>query len=399
MDTNTTPPELQADYPKAQPTDLSMPRRPSRARRAFVIGCILLVFGVLLGTSGMYAFQAWQRSQDTSLQRNVADGNTIISPGEVDIAKVAAKVSPSVVSVLTSARAATFGGFQQTQEGAGTGIIVSKDGYIMTNNHVIDNVDTVSVVAADGTTYDNVKVIGRDPLNDVAFLKIGGVDNLTPAEIGDSSSIRIGQNVVAIGNALGQYQNTVTSGIISGTGRPVSAQAGQSVESLTDLLQTDAAINSGNSGGPLVNMAGQVVGINTAVATNANGIGFAIPINSTKGVLKGVLKNGKVSRAYLGVNYVAITPEVAKTYKLPVTKGAYVTAPQSGPAVVSGSPADKAGIKDKDIITKVDNVEVGERGGVSSIVGQYAPGETVQLTILRSGQAMTINVTLSSYSS
>jgi serine protease Do len=146
-------------------------------------------------------------------------------------------------------------------------------------------------------------------------------------------------------------------------------------------------------------MAGQVIGINTAVATNANGIGFAIPINSTKGVLNGVLNNGKVSRAYLGVNYVAITPEVAKTYKLSVTKGAYVSAPQSGPAVVAGSPADKAGIKDKDIITKVNDVEVGDRAGVSSIVGQYAPGDTIRLTILRDGQTLTVNVTLSAYSS
>jgi serine protease Do len=347
----------------------------------------------------MYAFQSWRQDHQSPTQMNVPDGNKIVSPGETNIANVAAKVSPSVVSILTSARAATFGGLQQTEEGAGTGIIVGKDGYVMTNNHVIDSADTVSVVTADGTTYDNVKVIGRDPLNDVAFIKIAGVNNLPAAEIGDSSSIRIGQDVVAIGNALGQYQNTVTSGIISGTGRPVSAQAGNNVESLTDLLQTDAAINSGNSGGPLVNMAGQVIGINTAVATNANGIGFAIPINSTKGVLKGVLENGKVSRAYLGVNYVAITPEVAKTYKLSVMKGAYVVAPQSGPAIVAGSPADKAGVKEKDIITKVNGIEVGDHGGVSSIIGQYGPGETVQLTVLRGGQTLTISITLGSYSS
>lgn len=399
MDTKTTNPEQTSDHSSLTPAAQPMMRKPHRLRKAFVVSCILLLVGVLIGTSGMYSFQEWQRAHNSTTKTNVADGNTIVSPGEVDIAKVAAKVSPSVVSVLTSAQAATFGGLQQTQEGAGTGIIISKDGYVMTNNHVIDSADTVSVVAADGTTYDNVKVVGRDPLNDVAFIKISGVNNLTPAEIGDSSSIRIGQNVVAIGNALGQYQNTVTSGIISGTGRPVSAQAGDNVESLTDLLQTDAAINSGNSGGPLVNMAGQVIGINTAVATNANGIGFAIPINSTKGVLKGVLDNGKVSRAYLGVNYVAITPEVAKRYNLSVMRGAYVLAPQSGPAIVSGSPADKAGVKDKDIITKVNDIEVGDRAGVSSIVGQYAPGDTIHLTILRGGQTLKIDVTLSAYSS
>jgi serine protease Do len=201
---------------------------------------------------------------------------------------------------------------------------------------------------------------------------------------------------VAIGNSLGQYQNTVTSGIISGKGRPVAAQSGDTVESLTDLLQTDAAINPGNSGGPLLNMTGQVIGINTAVAADAQGIGFAIPINSVKGILKGVLESGEVRRAFLGVNYIPVTPESAKRYDLPVKTGAYVFNGNAQP-VASGSPADKAGIKEKDIITKVNGVEIGTNGALSTLVGEYAPGDTIELMVLRDGREQSIKVTLTDY--
>jgi serine protease Do len=256
---------------------------------------------------------------------------------------------------------------------------------------------TVQVVTSDGTTYDNVKVLGSDPLNDVAYLKIPDVSNLPVAELGDSTSVRVGQKVIAIGNSLGQYQNTVTSGIISGTGRPISAQAGDSVESLTDLIQTDAAINPGNSGGPLLNLQGQVIGLNTAIVEDAQGIGFSIPVSATKGILKGVLKGGDVQRAYLGVSYISITAEVAKQYNLSVKKGAYVFSGSDKTAIVSGSPADKAGVKDKDIIAKVGDIEVGDRGSVASLVAEYAPGDTIVLTVLRDGKTMTVNVTLTAY--
>ncbi|HEU5121862.1 MAG TPA: trypsin-like peptidase domain-containing protein, partial [Candidatus Saccharimonadales bacterium] len=249
---------------------------------------------------------------------------------------------------------------------------------------------------ADGTTYENVHTIGSDPLNDIAFLKIEGVNDLPAVEIGDSSSVRVGQRVVAIGNSLGQYQNTVTSGIISGIGRPISAQSGDTVENLTDLLQTDAAINPGNSGGPLLNLSGQVIGINTAIVEDAQGIGFAIPINATKGMLKGVLAGGDVKRAYLGVNFITITAEVAKHYNLSVKKGAYVHATR-GAAVAAGSPAEKAGIRDGDIITEVGGLEVGAKGSVSSLVAEYQPGDTIELTVLRDGKTMTLPVTLGAY--
>lgn len=369
-------------------------RRPKIIAASLVI--VLISF--MAGLSGALLITITQNRSPLQAHGNSYDGNKIVTQEEEDIAAVASKVAPSVVSIVTSAQTMSFYG-AQTQEGAGTGIIVSGDGYVLTNKHVIQNSQSVAVVTSDGVKHNDVKVIGTDPLNDVAYLKISGVNGLKPAELGDSSSVRIGQKVVAIGNSLGQYQNTVTSGIISGTGRPVAAQSeeGGKVETLTDLLQTDAAINPGNSGGPLTNLAGQVIGINTAIAQGAQSIGFSIPINATKGTLKGVLANGKVTRAYVGVNYLSITPDVADEYKLSVRSGAYVLADGDRKAVVADSPADKAGIKDKDIITKVNDIDVGDKGSVASLIGEYAPGETVQMTLLRDGKTMTVNIILAAY--
>lgn len=325
------------------------------------------------------------------------DGNTRMTASEQDITGAVNKVSKSVVSVVTEVRSRSYLG-TQVGEGAGTGVIVSKNGYILTNKHVIDGASDIGIVTSDGTTYDNVTVVGTDPLNDVAYLKIGRVNDLPVAELGDSNSVRVAQEVIAIGNSLGQYQNTVTSGIISGKGRPVTAEAGDGgTETLTDLLQTDAAINPGNSGGPLINTSGQVIGINTAIAAEAQGIGFAIPVNATKGMLKSILKDGKAERAYLGVNYVAITPEVTKEYSLNVSEGAYVRGGEGSAAVVDGSPADKAGLRENDIILKVNDENVGENGGLGSLVAAYAPGETITLTIKRGNDTRTVEVTLSAY--
>jgi len=375
--------------------------RTRKTKRWFIAGglaviiALVVIAAVLFGQLSSYTSNNGTITQHQSVDN---DGNKVATKEEEDIASVASKVSPSVVSITTKSSASSSPYFgTQEEEGAGTGIIVSKDGYIMTNKHVIEGANTVSVISSDGTSYDNVKILGTDPLNDVAFLKIDGVSNLPAVELGDSTTVRVGQKVVAIGNSLGQYQNTVTSGIISGTGRPVSAQSGSSVENLTDLLQTDAAINPGNSGGPLLNLKGQVVGINTAIAQDAQGIGFAIPINATKGVLKGVLAGKGVQRAYIGVNFIPITADVAKYYNLPVKKGAYVYASNNQSGVVAGGPAEKAGLKDKDIITKVGGIEIGDQGGMASLVGEYAPGDTIQLTVLRNGQTLTLNITLEAY--
>lgn len=363
----------------------------------------LIIVAVLAGAGGFAAKYAMDANGSTGLTQILAnDGNTKVTTTEDSIEKVVDKVSPSVVSIVTNINQQTIFGMMQ-QQAAGTGIILSADGYIITNRHVVQSSSQVAVVTNDGTTYDDVKVVGTDPLNDIAYLKINGVDNLKPATIGDSSTTRVGQQVIAIGNALGQYQNTVSSGIISGKGRPVTAgdsSGTEQSESLSDLLQTDAAINPGNSGGPLLNFSGQVIGINTAVASNAEGIGFSIPINATKGTTKMVLAGKGVQHAYVGLRYAEITPSLAKQFDLPVKQGAYVSSGDdtgSAKAVEPGGPADKAGIKDKDIITKINNQVVGESGSVATLIGQYTPGETIKVTYLRDGVEHTVNIELAAY--
>ncbi len=381
--------------PPAPVSPKQSPRRRGKYVSLFIVALLICSAGGFAG--GWVAVTLYNKSDAGAGQMVNSDGTTVVTLEEEAITNVAAKVSSSVVSIVTTTSARSMWGY--SSQGAGTGVIVSKDGYIMTNNHVIDGANKVSVVASDGTEYDDVKIIGSDPLNDIAFIKIEGVSDLVPAELGDSGKLRIGQRVVAIGNALGQFDNTVTSGIVSAMGRPLVASSsdGSGSESLTDLIQTDAAINSGNSGGPLVDLAGRVIGINTAVATDANGIGFAIPINATRGVLAEVLENGKVSRAYLGVRYLDITASLAASEDLASKKGAYVSADGSTGAVIKNGPADKAGIKTEDIILKVDDNVIGTDGSMSSIIGQYRPGDKVTLTVLRDGKEVKLTAELAAY--
>ena len=331
----------------------------------------------------------------SSFEDTKNDGNTVVTETEKDISSLADAVSPSIVSIVTSGTTTSAYGGSQQYESAGTGMIVSADGYIMTNKHVIAGASKATVIRSDGTTYNDVKVIGQDPLNDIAFLKVDNVSDLPAVKLGDSKTLRIGQQVVAIGNALGQYQNTVTTGIVSGLGRPVVASSdgtSSGAESLTDLIQTDAAINAGNSGGPLLNMKGQVIGMNTAVAQDAQSIGFAIPIGATKGVLEHLTKTGKIAKAIVGVKYVSITPEVKTQYKLDQSKGDLVTGLSS-----QSSPAAKAGIKKNDIIIAVNGKETGPGRGVATLVSEFEPGDTVQLTLVRAGEKRTLNLTLGEY--
>jgi len=400
-DASTKPEAVHGEIvpPKASATQTTSSKRGMNYRKSF-IGILIVLFIAFVASYGgiEYFSNTNSNNQVTTLPELKNDGNEVITSQEGNISSVVKKVSPSVVSIVTQSQGVSgFNGRQVGQVGAGSGVIVGKNGYVLTNKHVVDNADTVGVVLADGTSYDKVKVVGTDPLNDIAIVKIPNVDDLPAAELGSSTTIRVGQSVVAIGNSLGQYQNTVTSGIISGTGRPVSAKAGDSVENLTDLLQTDAAINPGNSGGPLLNLQGQVIGINTAVAQDAQGIGFAIPINATKGIIKGVLAGGPVERAYLGLQYTPITADVAAREKLSVKQGAYISGGDNSSAIINNGPADKAGIKENDIITKVNDVEVGSKGGLASLIGEYVPGDTVKLTILRNGDMKTVNVTLEAY--
>lgn len=353
----------------------------------------------LSGTSAVFSYLSYEKaSTPLTILESGADGNSA-NFVEGSVADIVEKVSESVVSIVTEVKTTSYFGYSSTGQAAGTGIIVSADGYILTNKHVIDGASKISVVLDNGTTYSDVKVAAVDPLNDVAFLKIDGVSGLKAATLGDSKTITVGQQVIAIGNALGEYQNSVTSGIISGTGRTLVASdyTGSMSEKLSDMIQTDAAINSGNSGGPLVNAAGEVIGINTATSSSAENMGFAIPIASVKGMLRQLVETGEASRAYLGVYSAEITPDVAEEYNLPVTAGSYVYSESKYSAVVAGSPAEKAGIKSKDIITAVNGVKIGAKGSLSTLLGEYKPGDVVQLTVIRDGKEIAINVTLEGY--
>jgi S1-C subfamily serine protease len=287
-----------------------------------------------------------------------------------------------------------FSGFSQgtqggTQQDIGSGFVVSSDGLIITNKHVVaDTTLSYKVSTSDGKAYD-VKEISRDPNNDIAVIKIDAT-GLTSVELGDSSNLQVGQFVIAIGPALGEFRNTVTTGVISGLGRGVDAGSSFQgyVERLDNVIQTDAAINPGNSGGPLLNAAGQVIGINVAVAQGANNIAFSIPINTVKEALNIFKTTGKFpAKAYLGVEYQVISQQIALLNQVP--QGMYVV------NVVSGSPAEKAGVSVGDIIFKIDGKAVGaDSQALSTIISGKRPGDSISLDIWRGGQTSTISVTL-----
>ncbi len=346
-----------------------------------------------------------------SLTRNLT-GNNFGNPGQIgrdsnsanftegSIASIANAVSKSVVSIVTSTDQKSFFSNETTsQTAAGTGFILSSDGYIATNKHVVSGASKIGVILDDGTAYEDVELVGTDPLNDFAIIKINNVNNLSPVKLGDSKTTSAGQQVVAIGNALGAYQNSVTSGIISGKGRSLTAtDSGRTqYETLSDMIQTDAAINGGNSGGPLVNAAGEVIGINTAYASQGNNVGFAIPISSVKGIIKNVLSGKGFERAVIGVRYINLTPTIAKEKNLSVTRGALIASSKNNKAIISGSAGDKAGLKENDIITAVNGTEIGNSGSLSSLIGEYSVGDTVKITVVRGGKTETLELTLAAY--
>lgn len=354
---------------------------------------------VAVALSGTALYYAYNRPTTSIFHSNNSVSNNATTFAEGSISEIANSVSKSVVSIITNT--STTGSFftGQVSQAAGTGFIISSDGYIATNKHVVANATKIGVILDDGSTYEDVELIGTDPINDFAIIKIKDVKDLTPIKIGDSKTTNIGQQVVAIGNALGTYQNSVTSGIISGKGRSLTASDSSrtTYETLSDMIQTDAAINGGNSGGPLVNAAGEVIGINTAYASQGNNVGFAIPINSVKGIMAGVLKDGKFERAVLGVRYQTITPLIAKEKKLDVTAGAYVKGSNNASAVIKGSAGDKAGIKDGDIITAVNGTKIGTAGSLGSLIGEYAVGDTVKLEVYRDKKYIELEVKLEAY--
>ncbi|MGC9048970.1 MAG: S1C family serine protease [Patescibacteria group bacterium] len=340
------------------------------------------------------------------------------------------KVSPAVVSIVVSKYVSRYYGpeslfpedffefswpfsfrfqFPQPKEeqkkekqevGGGTGFVISSaDGLILTNKHVVaDEEAEYTVITNEGQKFE-AKVLARDPFNDIAVLKVEKI-NLAEVELGDSDKLEIGQTVVAIGNALGEYRNTVTRGVISGIGRTVTAgdNTGRS-EVLENVIQTDAAINPGNSGGPLINLKGQVIGINVAMNLSGQLIGFAIPINQAKSVIASVKKYGKIVRPFLGVRYIIINEAIAKANNLSVNYGALILRGKNPEdlAITPGGPADKAGLVENDIILEINKQKIDEQHTLAKEIQKYKPGDEVELKVLSKGKEKTVKVTLEEY--
>jgi len=373
-----------------------------------IIIAMSMIFGLLGGGFGAYLILS--TTEGGTIVNSVAGTKTVKVEEESATTDVVAKASPAVVSIVATKdlskvyQQSPFGwlfgnGNQQSgrqQVSSGTGFIVRADGLIVTNKHVVDDETAeYSVLTNDGKSYV-AKVVAKDPVNDVAVIDIDATD-LPTLKLGDSSSVKIGQTVIAIGNALGQYQNSVTKGVISGKARTITAgdSSGQS-ETLEDVFQTDASINSGNSGGPLIDLDGNVIGVNTAVDQQGQLIGFALPIDVIKKDLASIDKTGKIVQPYMGIRYVIITEALAKQNDLPVTEGALVQrGTTSGElAVIPGSPADKAGIVENDIIVSVNGTKITPARQLVGILSKFSPGDQVTIELYHQGNKKEVKVTL-----
>ena len=382
----------------------------------FLIGAFLL--GVLGGASTSYIFYL-------KIKQEVADAGVPIIHSEKIIEKeyipqttqeqkiidIVKENSPSVVSVVAYKDVPVYEqtyqqdfffiipkleqkGTERQQVGAGTGFIVSSDGLILTNKHVVSDKEAEYVVIMTDNKEYNAKVLARDPVQDLAIMKIEGGNNFKPLKLGSVDDIQIGQTVIAIGNALGRFQNTVSVGVISGLGRTIVATGPDfATERLEDIIQTDTAINRGNSGGPLINLKGEVVGINTAVSTEGENIGFAISIDKAKRSIEQVKTLGRISYPYMGVRYIILNKEISKARDIEVDYGALIVG-DNEPAVVDGSPAQKAGIKEGDIILEINGEKITEDNSLAKIISKYNPFESLNLKILRDGQEIYLNIIL-----
>lgn len=298
-------------------------------------------------------------------------------------------------------------GTEKREIGGGSGFIVSPEGMIVTNKHVVlDEEAEYTVFTTDGKSYP-AKVLAKDPVQDLAVLKIdrekiideGGAFtqvDFPSVKLGNSDTLQIGQSVIAIGNALGEFRNTVSVGVISGLGRTITASGNDFVETIEDVIQTDTAINKGNSGGPLLNLAGEVIGINTATVLEAQSIGFAIPVNRATRDIEQVKTKGEIVYAFLGVRYTLLTEKVAKENSLPTNNGAWVKRGSDGErAVTSGSPAEDAGIKEGDIIVEFNGEKISQDNSLAKLIQKYNPGDKITLKILRNSEELILEVTLS----
>lgn len=366
---------------------------------------LLITFGGNLGLTGQGSGSSGS-SVFESLTRTVQEES-----GTVDVVESA---TPAVVSIVITQEVSTstttnsnsfFGDFffedifqepseseesssQTIEVGSGSGFIVSEDGLIVTNRHVVNEDDvTYTVYLNNGDSYE-ATVIDRDLTTDLAIMDIDA-EGLPALELGDSDALQVGQSVIAIGNTLGEYENTVTKGIVSGLARDLGAQ-------YSGLIQTDAAINEGNSGGPLLNLSGQVIGINTAVDRSGEGIGFAIPINQALVAIESVKEEGRIIRPGLGIRYIPINAEIAEINNLANDFGAYIRGGQNDSlfGVIPGSPAEEAGLLEGDIILEVDGQRIDEENPLSNMVTRYSIGDIVELRVLRKEEELTISVTL-----
>lgn len=375
-------------------------------RKLIVLVVILIIFLVAWNGLSQYAPQFFQNINKQTFVEKTDEKVKIVSEESVVI-DIVKRVGPSVVTVSEEVSVAPVspfdfgpfgffgppqGGINKKQQDIGSGFIVSDDGLVVTNKHVVSDIGAAYQVITNNEKKYDVQKIYRDPLNDIAILKIDlgkNQEKLKPVELGDSAKLQVGQFVIAIGTALGEFRNTVTTGVISGLGRGISAgsEFRGFVEELDNVIQTDAAINPGNSGGPLMNSAGQVIGVNTAIAQGGENIGFALPIQVVKDSLRNFNETGQFNRPYLGVSYQIITREVAIRNELP--EGAYVE------RVVEGSGADKAGIKRGDIITKFNGEKISEsKGGLAGIISKKKVGDSVTLTIFRDDESINLKATL-----
>ena len=359
---------------------------------------VAAIFGAIIGITypSWYNSLAFKDSIPKFLQPpgllqivKTEKGETIVRTVEESaVIDAVSKASPAVVSVV--AKTTQFDpsrGVVQAQQGIGTGFIVRADGVILTNSHVVsDQTLTYTVLTRDNKTFP-VKKIDRDPTIDFATLKIDA-SGLPTVQLGDSDTLRVGQTVVAIGNALGMFDNTVTVGVVSGIGRVVTAssESGVSQETLDNVIQTDAALNPGNSGGPLLDLSAKIVGINFATTTGAENIGFVIPINRVKSVLDQYLASGRIIRPFFGIAYLMIDEGTSTVQNLP--QGAYVR------RVVSGSPADKAGVREGDVVTKFGDVALKDGATLASALSKYKVGDTVAIEVWRNEKTLKLKATL-----
>lgn len=430
---------IQLPPPKIPPVKLLQSQQIHQNLVLTVLIIILLssIFGFVAGWGAFWYFsknlnsslQAAQQQSQTAVEQIQQKVSEYVAQDnhEKIVIDVVKKASPAVVSIVATKDVPIFEryyvnpfegspfeeffrGFefmipQQRQKGtekkeiaAGTGFIISEDGLILTNKHVV-NIEDVefTVYTNDGQKF-TARVLAKDPFRDLAVLKIDSVQSLPTVKLGDSSNLQIGQTVIAIGNALGEFRNTVSVGVISGLKRNITAYGSGISEVLEDVIQTDAAINQGNSGGPLLNLKGEVIGVNTAMAQGAQNIGFAIPINQAKRDIEQVKSTGKISYPFLGIWYTMITPSLQEQYDLSVDYGAWIGRDARGlateEAVIPGSPAAKAGLIRDDIILEINGQKLTAENNLAKVIIQYNPGDKIRLKVLRKGKELFFDVVL-----